>query len=115
MQARGAENRLIRPADVVDLAQSGIERFVLAPRVEPGFEIVVLYNGVPNAQRVRPEESLETVHARAMAAFGHPAGGARAVQRGRRGGAARPDRRPGRAGRRVPSRPAPPRRAGGLR
>jgi hypothetical protein len=76
LQARGAENRLIRPADVVDLAEPGIERFVLAPRVEPGFEIVVLYNGVPNAQRVRPEESLETVHARAMAGFGHPAGGA---------------------------------------
>nr|WP_246347721.1 multiubiquitin domain-containing protein [Brevundimonas variabilis] len=75
LQARGAENRRIRPGDVVNLDEPGIERFFLAPRVKPGFGIVVLYNGAPSPQRVRPEESLQTVLDRALAAFGNPTGG----------------------------------------
>lgn len=75
LQVRGAENRLIRPRDVADLSEPGIERFVLAARERPGFEIIVIYNGMPAPQRVRPNESLETVQARALTAFGNPSGG----------------------------------------
>lgn len=75
LRVRGAHNRLVRPNDVVDLAEPGIERFFFAARELPGFEIVVIYNGQPAPQRVLPDESLQTVHNRAMAAFGHPAGG----------------------------------------
>ncbi|MGE7199614.1 MULTISPECIES: multiubiquitin domain-containing protein [Brevundimonas] len=75
LQARGAENRRIRPNDVVKLDEPGIERFFLAPRETPGFGIVVLYNGAPAPQRVRPEVTLQAVLERALADFGHPAGG----------------------------------------
>ncbi|MBL7373398.1 multiubiquitin domain-containing protein, partial [Escherichia coli] len=73
LQARGAENRRIRPNDVVKLDEPGIERFFLAPRETPGFGIVVLYNGAPAPQRVRPEVTLQEVLERALADFGHPA------------------------------------------
>ncbi|WP_020475854.1 multiubiquitin domain-containing protein [Zavarzinella formosa] len=43
--ARGGQDRLIEPGDVVDLAAPGVEHFVTGPRPVPTFEIFV--NGRP--------------------------------------------------------------------
>jgi hypothetical protein len=45
LDARGGEDRLIEPGDVVDLAAAGVERFVTGPRPVPTFQIFV--NGRP--------------------------------------------------------------------
>ena len=46
LEARGGTDRLIKPDDVIDLRESGIEHFITAPKAEPTFEIIV--NSRPN-------------------------------------------------------------------
>ena len=41
LEIRGGEDRFIEPADLVDLTEAGIERFITAPKPEPGFLILV--------------------------------------------------------------------------
>jgi len=41
LEVRGGEDRLIEPADLIDLTAPGIERFITAPRPSKTFEIIV--------------------------------------------------------------------------
>lgn len=41
LEVRGGEDRLIEPADLIDLTAPGIERFITAPRPPKTFEIIV--------------------------------------------------------------------------
>jgi hypothetical protein len=41
LEVRGGEDRLIEPADLIDLTAPGVERFITAPRPPKTFEIIV--------------------------------------------------------------------------
>jgi hypothetical protein len=41
LEVRGSEDRLIEPADLIDLTAPGVERFITAPRPPKTFEIIV--------------------------------------------------------------------------
>jgi hypothetical protein len=70
----GGQDKLIPDDGVLDLTAPGVEHVVLGPKPIPGFEIAVIYNGQVKPQRVKDEESMQTVFDRARAAFGNPPG-----------------------------------------
>lgn len=52
VDVRGGADRLIEPADVIDLSKPEVERFITAKRPDPGYEIIVNTREevVPNAR-----------------------------------------------------------------
>ncbi|EJL37367.1 hypothetical protein PMI01_00723 [Caulobacter sp. AP07] len=70
----GGQDRLIPDDGALDLNPVGVERVILAPKPNPGFEVVVIYNGQPTTVRVTPHELIQAVLDAARAAFGHPPG-----------------------------------------
>jgi hypothetical protein len=71
----GGTDRLILGTDTVDLAEAGVERFIVAPKpISDAFEITVIYNGLARAMQVRPGETVAAVIAVARPLFGSPGG-----------------------------------------
>lgn len=70
----GGQDRPIPDDGALDLTGAGVERVVLAPRPQPGFEVVVIYNGLPKAVHALPKELVQALFGAARAAFGDPPG-----------------------------------------
>ncbi len=71
----GGTDRLILATDTIDLAETGLERFIVAAKpVSDAFEITVVYNGLARTMQVRPGETVGAVIAAARPLFGSPGG-----------------------------------------
>jgi hypothetical protein len=70
----GGQDQLIPDDGVLDLTGEGVEQVVLAPRPQPGFEVVIIYNGQPKPVRALPQERVQALFVAARAAFGDPPG-----------------------------------------
>lgn len=71
----GGTDRFIPITETVNLAEPGVERFIVAAKpVSDDFEITVIYNGLPRAMQVRPAETVAAVIAAARPLFGSPGG-----------------------------------------
>lgn len=70
----GGQDQLIPDDGVLELTGEGVERVILAPRPQPGFEVIVIYNGQPRPLRALPQQPVQALFVAARAAFGDPPG-----------------------------------------